>query len=234
MLQVEGLNVHYGRIQVLHDISICVEAGKLISIVGANSAGKSSFINAISGLVKPTSGKIQFNGTDISRQEPHNIVKLGLVQVPEGRKLFPKMTVLENLLLGATLPETRPKRDDMQEKMCELFPWLRERFNQIASTLSGGEQQMLAIARAMMSQPRLLMLDEPSLGLAPLLVMEMFRVVQDLNRQGLTVLLVEQNIEHSLEICDYAYVLENGRIVLSGTGKELLENEYLKKAYLGL
>lgn len=234
MLSVSNLFAGYGEVEVLFDVSLSVEQGKIVSIVGANGAGKSTLINCISRLVKPSSGRISIYGIDLLGIQPYEAVQKGVVQVPEGRKLFAQMSVYENLLLGASHPSARAERDKSMRKVFELFPVLGERKDQIAGTLSGGEQQMLAIGRALMSKPRLLMLDEPSLGLAPRLVAEMFRVIRELNRDGLTVLLVEQNVKHCLSISDYAYVLENGEIVLEGSGGDLLANEHTRKAYLGM
>ncbi len=228
------MHAQYGQVRVLHDVSLTVEAGRIVALVGANGAGKSTLVNVISGLVRPTAGRIGFNGTEIGAAPPHAIVELGVVQVPEGRKLFGGMTVLENLLLGSTPGPAKDRQGDTLEEIYRVFPILRERRSQLARTLSGGEQQMLAIGRALMARPRILMLDEPSLGLAPKLVGEIFTVITDLNRRGLTVLLIEQNIRHSLSIAHFAYVLENGRIVLQGSGAELLGLEHVKKAYLGI
>lgn len=234
MLEVKSLRAGYGEVTVLHDVSIEVGEGSIVSIVGANGAGKSTLINAISGLVRPTGGSIVYEGVDLLSVPNYDVVRRGVVQVPEGRKLFASMTVYENLMLGATHPRARDDKELTLRQVFELFPRLQERRKQMAGTLSGGEQQMLAIGRALMSKPRLLMLDEPSLGLAPRLVADVFRVIERLNSIGLTVLLVEQNIRHCLGISSYAYVLENGQVVLEGTGKELLSNPYTKQAYLGM
>ncbi len=234
MLKVTGLQAGYGEVTVLHDVTIEVGQGKIVSIVGANGAGKSTLINTISGLMRPSAGSIRYRDTDLLSIPGHEVVRRGVVQVPEGRKLFASMTVYENLVLGATHPSAKADRESTLRQVFELFPRLQERREQIAGTLSGGEQQMLAIGRALMSKPSLLMLDEPSLGLAPLLVADVFRVVERLNSTGLTVLLVEQNIKHCLTISSYAYVLENGQVVLEGTGQELLSNSYTKQAYLGM
>jgi len=234
MLEIEGVNVFYGDIQALWDVSFRVNEGELVVIVGSNGAGKTTTLKTISGLLSPASGKINFLGERIDKASPHHIVELGIAHIPEGRRLFPYMTVLENLEMGAYTRRAREKRGETLEWVYELFPILAERKDQLAGTLSGGEQQMLAIGRGLMSRPKLLMLDEPSLGLAPMLVLSVFETVRQINEQGVTVMLVEQNVRHALELADRAYVLENGRITLQGTGKELLENEYVKEAYLGL
>ena len=233
MLEVENINVQYGAFKALYDVSLTVEDGLIVSIVGANGAGKTTLLNTISGLLKPTSGKITFDGIELTALPGHKIVHEGVVQIPEGRKLFPKMTVYDNLISGAMHPRAKAGRGDTIEEVFDLFPVLRERRDQLARTLSGGEQQMLAIGRGLMSRPKLLMLDEPSLGLAPLLVRQIFQVVPELRARGLTILLVEQNVRHSLTVADYAYVLETGRVVLSGPGREVLEDEHTRRAYLG-
>jgi branched-chain amino acid transport system ATP-binding protein len=234
VLKVEQLSVKYGAFYALHDVSLTIEDGKITTIAGANGAGKTTLINTVSGVLKPVSGRVIFDNTELTRMKGHEIAMLGVVQVPEGRKLFPDMTVYENLMRGGYNQRARPLRAETMETVFQLFPVLRERGKQSARTLSGGEQQMLAIGRAMMARPRLLMFDEPSLGLAPLLVREIFSSVEKLKAQGLTILLVEQNIRHSLQIADYAYVLETGQVVLEGTGRQVMENEHTKKAYLGL
>jgi branched-chain amino acid transport system ATP-binding protein len=227
LLEVRDLHVQYGRLQVLHGISLSVPRGKIISVVGANAAGKSTLVNAISGLVAPASGTILLDGADITRLAAYARVEIGLVQVPEGRKLFPAMTVEENLLVAAVTARARPGRAESIARVFQLFPRLQERRGQMAGTLSGGEQQMLAIGRGLMSRPEVLVLDEPSIGLAP-------RTVRELNRSaGLTILLIEQNVRQSLAMSDFGYVLENGRIVLADTGAALLANEHTKKAYIG-
>lgn len=233
MLEVKNINVQYGAFKALYDVSLTVEKGLIVSIVGANGAGKTTLLNTISGLLRPTSGKITFEGIELTALPGHEIVRKGVVQIPEGRKLFPDMSVYDNLISGAMHPRAKAGRQETIEEVFNLFPILRERRRQLAKTLSGGEQQMLAIGRGLMSKPKLLMLDEPSLGLAPLLVRQIFEIVQELKARGLTILLVEQNVRHSLAIADYAYVLENGRIVLSGPGREVLEDEHTKRAYLG-
>jgi branched-chain amino acid transport system ATP-binding protein len=233
MLSIVALHISYGELQVLHDVSIQIDEGKIVSLVGANASGKSTLINTISGLNRPNSGKILFGEIELSRLPGHEIVKRGVVQIPEGRKLFPQMTTYENLMVGGSNPRARENRKKTLEQIYEIFPLLRVKAKQLAGTLSGGEQQAVAIARGLMSMPKLLMLDEPSLGMAPLLVRETFRNIKVLNDKGLTIFLVEQNIKQSLSLCNYGYVLQNGRIVLQGTGSDILENELTKKAYLG-
>jgi branched-chain amino acid transport system ATP-binding protein len=234
LLRVENLNVQYAAFRALQDVSLNVSEGQIVSIVGANGAGKSTLINTVSGMLRPTSGQILFGGDDLTRVAPHDIARRGVVQVPEGRKLFPELTVLENLMVGGSHKRAKAQREATLEEVYALFPVLKERKRQLARTLSGGEQQMLAIGRAMMSQPKILMMDEPSLGLAPIVVQNIFKVVEELKRRGLTVLLVEQNVRHSLQIADYAYVLETGRVVLQGSGPEVLADEHTKAAYVGL
>lgn len=233
MLKVRDLHVYYGGIHALDGISIDVPAGKIVTLVGANGAGKSTTLRTIAGLVKPRSGSIEFEGKSILGLKAHKIVQLGISMAPEGRRVFPNLTVLENLKLGAySRTDVRGVAEDL-ERVFELFPRLKERRAQLAGLLSGGEQQMLAVGRALMSRPRLLMMDEPSLGLAPVLVQEIFRVIQEIREQGNTILLIEQNAHAALSVADYGYVLESGRIVLEGPGKELLSNDDVRKAYLG-
>jgi branched-chain amino acid transport system ATP-binding protein len=234
MLHVEGLKVRYGQVTALWDVRFDVEPGEIVALVGANGAGKTTTLKALSGLLRPESGTIRLDGDPLENRSTMEIVERGVIHVPEGRKLFPEMTVRDNLLLGGFHASARPRQKERLEKVFAIFPRLRERQGQIAGTLSGGEQQMVAIGRGLMAGPRILMLDEPSLGLAPLLVEEMFRVVEEINRQGVTVLLVEQNTEHALRIAHRGFVLESGRVVLSGTGAELLEDERVREAYLGL
>jgi len=235
MLKLENVNMSYGDVQVLWDVSFEVIEGEILVLVGANGAGKTSTLKTISGLQRISSGKITFdNNVDLAVMPANEVINTGVVHVPEGRKLFNEMTVEENLIMGSLHGEAKAKRLEGIEESYELFPRLKERRKQLAGTLSGGEQQMLAVARGLMSKPKLLMLDEPSLGLAPVLVQEIFEIVQSINKQGMTVLLVEQNVQSTLTFCDRAYVLENGRIVLSGTGKELMNNEHVKTAYLGI
>ena len=232
LLTVEGINTYYGAIHALKDVSMRVEAGEIVSIIGSNGAGKTTLLRTISGLLKPRTGTIQFDGQDIAGVSAEKIVTMGISHSPEGRRIFTNMTVLENLQLGAYIRDDHEIGADM-EKMMDRFPRLRERIKQNAGTLSGGEQQMLAIGRALMSRPRLLLLDEPSLGLAPNLVAEIFRIVQEIAKGGMTVLLVEQNAHRALEIADRAYVLETGSIVLEDEGRALLSNPKVKEAYLG-
>lgn len=234
MLNVEGVDFYYGDVQILNEVSFEIMEKEIVALVGTNGAGKSTMINVISGIHYPRRGKILFRGEEIHRKTSYSIVERGIVQVPEGRRVFPSLTVLENLELGAFLPKPKKMRKKVLGEVYGLFPILSDRKNQTAGTLSGGEQQMLAIGRALMSLPSLLMLDEPSLGLAPLIVANIFQVISKVNEQGSTVLLVEQNVEHTLEIASRGYVLENGSIVLEGTGKELLTNPHVKEAYLGI
>ena len=234
MLTISGLNVFYGKINALQDVSLEVNQGEIVCMIGANGAGKSTTIRSVSGLVRPTQGEILFEGEPLHKLPPHQIVTLGVGQSPEGRKVFANMSVRENLELGGY---TRSKfkaemRADM-DKAFTLFPILKERQSQLAGTLSGGQQQMLAIGRALMSRPRLLLLDEPSMGLAPLVVKTIFSIIQDLNQQGMTVLLVEQNANQALRIAHRGYVLETGRVVLADTAANLLQNDSVRKAYLG-
>jgi branched-chain amino acid transport system ATP-binding protein len=234
LLDVHQIGVAYGDIRVLEDISLKVQGNQIVSVLGANGAGKTTLLRAISGFLHPVRGEITFLNIPITQLECSRIVSLGLIRVPEGRKIFPSLTVLENLELGSYHSKAKAMRKESLAKVYDLFPLLRERKNQAAGTLSGGEQQMLAIARGLMSLPGLLMLDEPSLGLSPILVKGIFDIIRQINDQGTTVLLVEQNIYHSLLLSDKGYVMENGRIVLEGKGKELLESEYVRKAYLGI
>ena len=234
MLSISKLNFSYGDLKVLWDIDLEVRAGEIVTVVGANGAGKSTTLKNISRLVKPDSGTLTFNGTDLTRLESHEVVELGIVQVPEGRKIFPEMTVVENLRMGSYIRTARKDREANIERAFSLFPRLKERQKQLGGTMSGGEQQMLAIARGLMANPKLLVLDEPSLGLAPLLVKFIFEIITEINRQGVTVLLVEQNVYQSLRIAHRAYVLETGRVVLTGSGGDLLNNEHVKKAFLGM
>lgn len=220
--------------QILHDVTLEVREQEIVTIVGANGAGKTTLLKTVVGILCPTSGEIQFLGERIDHLYPHQIVDKGLVRIPEGRKIFPSLSVLENLELGSYLPKPKARRSESLEKVFSLFPVLKERSQQLAGTLSGGEQQMLAIGRGLMSLPHLLMLDEPSLGLAPLLVRDIFRKVREINQDGTTILLVEQNVFNALEMAHEGYVLENGRIVLNGKSQDLLGNDYIKEAYLGI
>lgn len=233
MLVIENIVTHYGPVEALKGISLEVRQGEIVTLIGANGAGKSTTLRTISGLVRPTAGSIVYEGRELTALSPERIVAMGIAHVPEGRRVFPMMTVLENLELGAfTRKDAAGVRQDM-DFVFSLFPRLAERRGQLAGTMSGGEQQMLAIGRALMARPKLLLLDEPSMGLAPLIVENIFRVIQDINRQGTTVLLVEQNAHLALSIADRGYVLETGRIVLGDTARSLLENEAVQRAYLG-
>ncbi|MEE8331271.1 MAG: ABC transporter ATP-binding protein [Acidimicrobiia bacterium] len=233
MLQIEDLRAGYADLEILHGIDLEVGEGEVVALIGANGAGKTTILKTISGVVRASSGSIIFDGSPIHDWQPRQIVADGLVQIPEGRKLFPDLTVNENLRLGS-YRRGRAQADTTIEEVFELFPLLEERLDQTAGTLSGGEQQMLAIGRALMARPRLLMLDEPSLGLAPMLVTDIFKVIRDIGRRGVTVMLVEQNAAQALQLSDRGYVLESGNIVLQGTGKELLGDDRVRTAYLGL
>ena len=233
LLEVRDLDFAYGDVQVLRGVSLSVNAGEIVSLVGSNGAGKSTTLRNVSRLLRPRAGSIVFDGHDLTRLTSHQVVELGIVQVPEGRRVFPEMTVLENLRMGSYIKSARADREKNLEKGMTLFPRLKERVSQQAGTLSGGEQQMLAIARGMMAKPRLLLLDEPSLGLSPLLVRTIFDTITQINREGISVLLVEQNVYQSLRIAARGYVLEIGRIALSGTGSDLLANDQVKAAFLG-
>ncbi|MFY9174602.1 MAG: ABC transporter ATP-binding protein [Peptococcia bacterium] len=232
MLKVDDIHVFYGAIHAIKGVSLEVNEDEIVTLIGANGAGKSTVLNTISGLLRPKTGGIEFLGESITSVSPHKIVERGLAQVPEGRRIFLQMTVQENLEMGAFTRSAADIADDL-EKVYDLFPRLLERRKQIAGTLSGGEQQMLAIGRALMSRPKLLMLDEPSMGLAPILVGHIFSIIQKMNEIGTTILLVEQNAQMALSIADRAYVLETGTITISGTGKELAESDEIRKAYLG-
>ena len=234
MLQIENLEVAYGDAVVLREISLEVNQGEIVALVGANGAGKTTLLRAVSGLHRARSGSIYFEEEAIDRLHPHQIVEAGLVQVPEARRLFPHMTVLENLEMGSFIKRARIDRPQSLERVFELFPVLAERTGQDAGTLSGGEQQMLAIGRALMTQPSLLMLDEPSLGLAPLVVKDIFGVVEEVNRDGTTILIVEQNAVQTLSLADRGYVLENGQVLMAAPSDELLADESIRTAYLGL
>jgi branched-chain amino acid transport system ATP-binding protein len=234
MLRLEHVDAGYGDIQVLWDVTFHVDAREFVVLVGANGAGKTTIMKTISGLVRPTGGNINFDGHRLDQTPAHRVIDTGLAHVPEGRQLFPEMTVLENLELGSLREPAKSQRKDTLEWVLTLFPRLRERQKQLAGTMSGGEQQMCAIARGLMSRPKMVLFDEPSLGLSPLLTQEIFQLAQTIHKEGLTILMVEQNVKQTLAICDRAYVLENGRIVLEGKGRELLENEEVKQAFLGI
>ncbi len=234
LLELEDVEVAYGDLPALRGVSLEVEEGETLSVVGANGAGKTTMLRAISGLLRPRAGRILLDGARLDRMPSHVIVARGVVQVPEGRKIFPGLTVKENLELGSYVAAARAHRRESLERVLGLFPRLAERQRQAAGTMSGGEQQMLAIGRALMARPRILMLDEPSLGLAPIIVQEIFRIIAEINRLGTTVLLVEQNTRQALSLSRRGYVLENGRIALEGSGADLLGNEHVRRAYLGM
>jgi branched-chain amino acid transport system ATP-binding protein len=234
LLEIKNINCYYGDVQVIYDLSMRVEEGEVISLIGGNGAGKSTTLRCISGLLKASSGEIMFENKPIVNMKPEKIVERGIIHVPEGRKLFSLMTVKENLIVGAHNARAHPQKDKTLKEVYSLLPRLQEREKQQAVTLSGGEQQMVAIGRGMMAKPKILMMDEPSLGLAPVLIKEIFTTIRKIAETGTTVLLVEQDVQHSLSISDRGYVLEHGRIVLEGTGKELLENPQIREAYLGI
>ncbi len=234
MLRISKLNFSYGDLKVLWDVDLEVKDGEIVTVLGANGAGKSTILRNVSRLVKPSSGALALDDHDLTRLASHEVVELGVVQVPEGRRIFPEMTVTENLRMGSFVKATRKDRQRNMERVFSLFPRLAERKAQLGGTMSGGEQQMLAIARGLMANPKVLLLDEPSLGLSPLLVKNIFEIIKEINKQGTTILLVEQNVYQSLHITHRAYVLETGRVVLSGTGAELLDNAHVKKAFLGM
>ncbi|NLY90130.1 MAG: ABC transporter ATP-binding protein [Firmicutes bacterium] len=233
MLKVENLDVYYGNIHALHAVSFEVKEGEIVTLIGANGAGKTTTLHAISGLIPIAAGSVRFLDQDLTSLTPHKIVELGLTQVPEGRRIFANLTVKENLEMGAFTRKDRKGVNDDYERIFTRFPRLKERLKQVAGTLSGGEQQMLAIARTLMSRPKLVLMDEPSMGLAPLLVKEIFDIIKEINATGTTILLVEQNAQLALTIADRAYVLETGRVVLQGDAKELANSEEVRKAYLG-
>jgi len=234
LLTIENLSVHYGAIKALHGVSIAVEPGEIVTLIGANGAGKSTTLRAVSGLVKPSGGTITFDGKSLAGLAPHKILRLGLAQVPEGRGIFPNLTVDENLDLGAFARADRKNVAGDRERVFSLFPRLKERLDQRAGTLSGGEQQMLAIGRALLARPRLLLLDEPSLGLAPQLVQTIFKIIREINASGTTIFLVEQNAHMALRVAHRAYVLEVGSVVMQGDAKQLAASDEVKKAYLGI
>lgn len=233
MLQVNDIHVYYGAIHALKGVSVQVNEGEIVTLIGGNGAGKTTILKTISGLLRPKNGSIQFSNLSINNLPAQEIVKTGLIHVPEGRRVFANMTVQENLELGAFIRKNKKEIDEDMEKVFVRFPILKERRKQLSGTLSGGEQQMLAMGRALMARPKLLLLDEPSMGLAPLLVKEIFQIVKDINETGTTILLVEQNAHMALSIADRAYVIETGKIVISGDAKELAESEEIQKAYLG-
>lgn len=234
LLEVEDLNVYYGAIHALQGISFTVDEGEIVCLIGANGAGKSTTLRTISGLIRPRSGKIYFRGKDITMLPAEQIVRMGISQVPEGRKIFAPLTVRENLLMGAYTRQDPVEIEQSMERVFASFPRLKERVNQLGGTLSGGEQQMLATGRGLMNRPTLLLMDEPSMGLSPILVEEIFRIIQEINSQGTSILLVEQNAQMALSVANRAYVLETGRIVLTGNAKEVAENPQVKAAYLGI
>ena len=234
MLEVSNVNIFYGKTQALWDVSLRIDEKEIVALIGANGAGKTTLLNTISGLLRPASGSVGFLGKRTDGLTPHAIVELGISHVPEGRKLFPEMTVYENLEMGAYPYSAWKQRKETSEQVYQIFPVLKERARQLARTLSGGEQQMLAMGRGLMSRPRLCMFDEPSYGLAPRLMLEVFQVIKSLREQGITILLIEQNVPRTLEIADRAYVLENGRVVLEGACDKLLQSDYVRKAYLGI
>jgi branched-chain amino acid transport system ATP-binding protein len=234
ILKIENIDVFYDDLQVIWSVSFEVNRGEIVALLGSNGAGKSTILNTVSGLLTPASGRITFEDRRLDQVPAHKVIEHGIAQVPEGRRLFPEMTVRENLIMGSLTPKAKAKRNETIEWVFGLFPRLREREKQMAGTLSGGEQQMLAVGRGLMALPKLIMLDEPSLGLAPILVAEIFNIIERIQQEGVTVLVVEQNTKHTLEICHRGYVLENGRVVLDGTGEELLDNEHVKQAYLGI
>jgi branched-chain amino acid transport system ATP-binding protein len=234
MLQIRKLNFSYGDLQVLWDVDLEVKQGEIVTVVGANGAGKSTILRNVSRLVRPTAGSITLGDLRLDQLQSHEVVEKGVIQVPEARRIFPEMTVVENLRMGSFVKATRADRSKNMDRVFSLFPRLAERKSQLGGTMSGGEQQMLAIGRGLMGNPKLLLLDEPSLGLSPLLVKNIFEIIKEINRQGTTILLVEQNVYQSLRISHRAYVLETGRVVLSGTGEELLGNDHVRKAFLGI
>jgi branched-chain amino acid transport system ATP-binding protein len=234
LLKLENVSAQYAQIKVLHEISLEVQTAQIVSIIGSNGAGKSTLLHVISGLLKATCGHIRFQGVEITNFQPHRIVERGIVQVPEGRMLFSKMSVRENLLTGSVAPVARTNRERCMKRVIEIFPLLSKRMNQVAGSLSGGEQQILAIARGLMSNPTLLLLDEPSLGLAPVLMTQILGVLLALKKEGLAILLIDQNLVQTLKISDRAYILANGRIVIEGTGDKLLADKHIRQFYMGL
>lgn len=234
MLKVNNIDVYYEDVQALWDVSLEVNKGEIVALLGSNGAGKTTTLNTISGLLQPRKGEIEFIGQDVIKLPAHRRASLGIAHIPEGRRLFPEMTVMENLLMGSLMPEAKMRREELLEQVFAIFPILKERAGQEAGTLSGGESQMLAIARGLMADPKLIMMDEPSLGLAPFLVEEVFEVIERVNQEGITVLLVEQNVAQALRISSRAYILETGKITLQGKSEKLLDSEHVKEAYLGV
>ena len=234
LLKISNVDVFHGSFQALWDVSLAVKPGEIVALVGANGSGKSTLLDTISGLLHPAKGKIEFEGKDISAVEPFQVVELGITQVPEGRRIFPGMTVLDNLIIGSYNRRARSKREQNLKMVYELFPILKERKNQLAKTLSGGEQQMLALGRGLMSDPRLMLLDEMSLGLAPIVLNDLYKALREIRERGIAILFVEQNVRRSLEEADRAYIMEVGRVVLSGDVADLREEEEVKKAYFGV
>jgi branched-chain amino acid transport system ATP-binding protein len=234
VLQISKIDVFHSTFQALWDVSLEVKQGEMLALIGANTSGKTTLLDAISGLLHPSKGSIEFGGKDITRLDPHQIVELGITQVPEGRRIFPDVTVLDNLIIGSYSRKGRAKREQNLKKVYEHFPILKERKRQIAKTLSGGEQQMLAIGRGLMADPKVMLIDEMSLGLAPIVIDELFRALREIGGRGMTILFVEQNVRRSLQEADRAYILETGRVVLSGAAVELGEEDQVKKAYFGL
>ena len=234
MLNVANIQLSYSSIPVIHDVSFHVAQGEIVALIGGNGNGKSTILKGLSGILHPLAGTVTFDGKDITKAHAHQIVALGMSHVPEGRRLFPNLTVLKNLLLGAFLTQDKAEISRRLEYVYSIFPILKERTGQKASTLSGGEQQMVAIARGLMSRPRLLLLDEPSWGIAPILVEKIFEVIREIRKDGVTIVLVEQDVQEALDICDRAYVIQTGRVALEGTGRELLTSETIQKAFLGL
>ncbi len=234
MLKVNNLSVFYGDAQALWDVSFNVPAGKIVALIGSNGAGKTTTLRTISNLLKPRSGEVRIDGKVTTGMAGYRVAEIGVAHVPEGRQLFPMMTVYENLKMGSVLSVAKTERAKTFQEVFEMFPVLSERRNQIAQTLSGGEQQMLAIGRGLMLRPKLILLDEPSMGLAPLIVGQIFEIIREINKRGITVLLVEQNVQQSLEMADEAYVLENGRITMSGNSQDLISDDHIRKAYLGI
>jgi branched-chain amino acid transport system ATP-binding protein len=234
MLEIKNINAFYGKVQALCDVSMTVNQSEIVALVGSNGAGKTTTLNSVSGLLRPAGGRVEFQGKKINGMDTYSIVELGISHIPEGRRPFPDMTVRENLEMGAYLPRVWQKRQDALEQVYSMFPVLKRKDRLLARNLSGGEQQMLVMGRGIMSRPKLCMIDEPSSGLAPIVIREIFRIIELLRDQGITILLIEQNVRHTLEIADRGYVIENGNVILAGPSQDLLGNEMIKKAYLGL